>query len=85
MIMGIKLERNRLLVEYRDKTGISFRKLGKIFSISGARAHKIYQTYAVRSCSQREALLKEEPVTNTGVTASLTPQWLIDWEIEQNY
>jgi len=83
--MSIKRERNQLLVEYRDKTGISFQKLGRIFGISRARAHKIYQIYAVRGCSQRKALLKEEPISNTGGTASLIPQWLIDWENEQNY
>jgi len=37
-----KLERNRLLVEYHEthpKT--SYRKLGEMFNISGARAHEI--------------------------------------------
>jgi len=40
-----KTERNRLIVEYRDKTGMSFEKLGRIFGITRQRAHKIYQTY----------------------------------------
>ena len=43
--MNTKSERNRLLVEYRDKTGMSFEKLGKIFGISRQRAWMIYLTY----------------------------------------
>ena len=86
--MDIKLKRNRLLVEYREKTGMSFEKLGRIFGMSRQAAHFIYHRDRNRyekPQNQREALLKEEPVTNTGGTASLIPQWLIDWEIEQNY
>ena len=80
-----KTKRNEELVKMRDQMDLSFERLGKIYGISKQAAHKIYHTYAVRSCSQREALLKEEPISNTRGTASLIPQWLVDWENEQNY
>jgi len=57
-----KTERNRLLVEYRDKTGMSFAKLGRIFSISRQRACKIYQTCHETSQGQNLRRLKEKAI-----------------------
>ena len=60
--MGIKSERNRLLVEYRDKTRMSFEKLGRIFGISRQRACKIYQTYREAHQGQNLRRSKEKAI-----------------------
>ena len=45
-----KTARNLELIKMRDKTGISFSKLGERFHISRQRSHKIYQNRAVKPC-----------------------------------
>jgi len=58
--MDIKSERNQLLVEYRDKTGMSFQKLGRIFGISRQRACKLYQKYRQKPQEGQEGHQKEK-------------------------
>ena len=84
MTMDIKSERNQLLVEYRDKTGMSFQKLGRAFGISRQRACKLYQKYHQTPQNQNLGGLEKQSISTTGYTAKLIPQWLIDWEEEQN-